>query len=293
MVGRSRRWAWIFLSLPLATYTVVVVGPTLYSFYFSLTDWNILKGTHKFIGLANFTRLFHDSEFWQAFSNTAIWTVAGLLASLVIGFALAFGLSRTTWGSRLIKSMFFMPLALSLVVVGFIWFWLYRLDFGLLDMTLRHLGLGNLVQDWLANPKTALPSVIVAWTWQQISLSMIIFLAGLTAVPVELFEAAQVDGARLPAQIRHVIIPSIGPAISVVISLALINALKSFDIVYVMTQGGPYGKTETLSVMTYREAFKKYDFGYSSATAVVLFMLTILIIGSYTYLSKRGSDDHS
>ena len=288
MVARKHFWAWIFLLLPFSAYALVVVGPTLYSFYFSLTDWNLLKSNHHFIGLDNFRVLFVDSDFWQAFTNTAIWTVIGLFASLIIGFALALLLSRTRIWGRAIKSMFFLPLALSLVVVGFIWFWIYRFDFGLLDKVLRGVGLGFLAKDWLANSSTALIAVIVAWAWQQISLSMIIFLAGLTSVSAELIEASQMDGAKWKSQIRHVVIPSIGPAISVVISLALINSLKTFDIIYVMTQGGPYGTTRTLSVLSYREAFRSYNFGYSSAVAVVLFILTVIIIGGFMRLAKWG-----
>ena len=232
-----------------------------------------------------------DPDFWQAFLNTAIWTIVGVLAALIFGFALALGLSRVKIFSRVIKSIFFLPLALSLVVVGFIWFWIYRYDFGLINLFLRHIGKDSLTKDWLADPSTALISVIIAWAWQQISLSMIIFLAGLTAVPTELIEASQVDGAKWRTQVRHVIIPSLAPAISVVISLALINALKTFDIVYVMTQGGPFGKTRTLSILSYREAFKSYDFGYSSAIAVVLFILTVTIIGGFMYVTRRGNRD--
>jgi multiple sugar transport system permease protein/raffinose/stachyose/melibiose transport system permease protein len=291
MVLRRKYWAWIFLSIPMFLYGLIVVGPTIYSFYFSLTDSNLLSDSHKFIGFENFERLFKDSDFWQAFLNTAIWTFMGVLVALVLGFGLALGLSKVKFLSRTIKSIFFLPLALSLVVVGFIWFWIYRYDFGLINIILRFLGKDSLAKDWLADPTTALASIIVAWAWQQVSLSMIIFLAGLTAVPEELMEASQVDGAKWRTQVRHVIIPSMTPAMVVVISLALINALKTFDIVYVMTQGGPFGKTRTLSVLSYRAAFRSYDFGYSSAIAVVLFALTVTIIGGFMYLTRRGNRD--
>jgi len=291
MVLRRKYWAWIFLSVPMFLYGLIVVGPTIYSFYFSFTDSNLLSDKHKFIGFENFKRLFKDSDFWQAFLNTGIWTFMGVLAALVLGFGLALGLSKVKFLSRTIKSLFFLPLALSLVVVGFIWFWIYRYDFGLINIVLRFLGKDTLAKDWLADPSTALVSIIVAWAWQQVSLSMIIFLAGLTAVPEELMEASQVDGAKWRTQVRHVIIPSMAPAITVVISLALINALKTFDIVYVMTQGGPFGKTRTLSVLSYRAAFRSYEFGYSSAIAVVLFALTIIIIGGFMYLTRRGNRD--
>lgn len=291
MPNKRKIWGWIFLIIPLALYCLIVVGPTFYSFYFSLTDANLLSKSHQFIGFTNFRNLSKDSDFWQAVFNTSIWTISGVAASLILGFSLALVLSRLKYFSRLIKSIFFLPLALSLVVVGFIWFWIYRDDFGLINLFLRSIGKETLTQDWLANPKTALGSVIVASIWQQVSLAMIIFLAGLTAVPNDLIEASQVDGAKGSTQIRHVVIPSIKPAITVVISLSLINSLKTFDIVYVMTQGGPFGKTRTLSVLSYRQAFKSYDFGYASATAVVLFILTVAIIGGFMYLARRGNDE--
>jgi len=149
-------------------------------------------------------------------------------------------------------------------------------------------GLGDLSQAWLTNPNTALWAVIIAWTWQMVPLAMVIYLAGLTAVPADLIEAAKIDGAGFRSQVWHVIIPSVRPATIVVVSLALINALKSFDIVYVMTKGGPYNKTETLALLSYEAAFKTYQFGYGSAIAVALFLLTVIVIGSFTWVTARG-----
>lgn len=286
---RSRGWAATFLAVPLVLYITVVVGPALYSFYFGFTDWNFLTGEANFTGLENFSRMLGDKDFFAALTNTAIWTVSGLLISVFGGFWLALGLSKLAVFERLIKSLFFMPMALSLVVVGFIWFWIYRLDFGFLNIVLRAIGQDDLARSWIADPTFALYAVIVAWGWQQIALSMIVFLAGLTAVPRELVEAAIVDGARFRHVLTQVIIPSIRPATGVVISLALINSLKSFDIVWVMTGGGPYGKSETLAVLIYKEAFRNYDFGYSSTIAVALFVITVVIIGA-SMLANRSRE---
>ena len=286
---RSKGWAATFLAVPLVLYITVVVGPALYSFYFGFTDWNFLTGEANFTGLENFSRMLGDKDFFAALTNTAIWTVSGLLISVFGGFWLALGLSKLAVFERLIKSLFFMPMALSLVVVGFIWFWIYRLDFGFLNIVLRAIGQDDLARSWIADPTFALYAVIVAWGWQQIALSMIVFLAGLTAVPRELVEAAIVDGARFRHVLTQVIIPSIRPATGVVISLALINSLKSFDIVWVMTGGGPYGKSETLAVLIYKEAFRNYDFGYSSTIAVALFVITVVIIGA-SMLANRSRE---
>lgn len=291
MYLRSRAWTWGLLAAPLLVYTIFVVGPTLYTFYFSLTDWNVMSQDRSFIGLGNYIQLSGDNEFWQSLRITLIWTVVGVLFSVVAGFSLALGLGRTTAYQRISKSFFFLPLALSLVVVGFVWTWIYRLDDGLVNIILNAVGLESLQQAWLTNPKTALWAVIIAWTWQMVPLSMVIYLAGLTAVPTDLIEAAKIDGAGFRSRVWHVIIPSVRPATIVVVSLALINALKSFDIVYVMTKGGPYNKTETLALLSYEEAFKIYQFGYGSAIAVVLFLLTVIVIGSFTWVTARGGRD--
>lgn len=286
---RSRGWAAAFLAAPLVLYVSIVIGPALYSFYYGFTDWNFLTGEANFTGLTNVQRLLDDKDFYAALQHTAIWTVAGLIISVFGGFWLALGLSKLAILERFLKSLFFLPMALSLVVVGFIWFWIYRLDFGFLNIVLRAVGLEDLARSWIADSTFALYSVIIAWGWQQIALSMIVFLAGLTAVPRELVEAATVDGARFRHVLTQVIIPSIRPATGVVISLALINSLKSFDIVWVMTGGGPYGQSETLAVMIYKEAFRNYDFGYSSTIAVALFVITVVIIGG-SMLANRSRE---
>lgn len=287
---KTGRWAALFLAIPLSLYLTFVIGPALYSFYYGFTDWNFLTGEANFTGLENLQRLVSDDDFWAAFRNTLIWTVLGLALSVFGGFWLAMALMRLTIWERAIKSLFFLPMALSLVVVGFIWFWIYRLDFGFANVVLRAIGLEDLATAWLADRHWALFAVIIAWSWQQIALSMIVFLAGLTSVPKELMEAATVDGGTFRHQLTHVILPSLRPATAVVISLALINSLKSFDIVWVMTGGGPFQQSETLAVLIYRQAFRSYEFGYSSTIAVALFVITLVIIGGTMLANRRGNE---
>jgi len=278
---RRLGWAWGFLLLPLVAYCVAVVGPTIYSFYYSFTDWNVVGGTSEFVGLAKYSKLIGDQHFWTALRNTAIWTGVAIVVPTVVGLTLALVLNRVRRLQRLVKSLFFLPLALSLVTVGQVWQWIYRPDGGLLNLLLGAIGLGSVQPAWLSDPKFALWAVLVAWCWQQVALTMVLFLAGLTAVPQELLEAAQVDGVNAWQQLRYVIIPALRPVFTVVISLSMINALKSFDIIYVMTSGGPFRTTESLAVFMYRAAFETYDFGYSSAAAVVLFVVTVVIIGCF------------
>jgi multiple sugar transport system permease protein/raffinose/stachyose/melibiose transport system permease protein len=262
-------------------YLVVVIVPLFSSFYFSLTDWNGFSKTYTMIGLDNFRKIATDPLFGNAIKNTIIWMIAAILIPTLFGLGIALILNEGLRGSNVYKSLFYLPICLSLAVVGQVWIWVYQPDWGLINETLRGLHLDGLTRAWLANKNTALPSVILAWSWQQIGLAMVIFLAGLTAIPNELTEAAQIDGASYRQSLRHVVVPLLSPMTVVVIALAIINSLKSFDIVYIMTGGGPFHSSDTLAMFMYLQSFKSYYMGYGSAIAVVLFLIALVIIGFY------------
>jgi ABC-type sugar transport system permease subunit len=281
-MARSRRmWAAIFLTPPLALYIVIVVAPLLVSFYYSLTDWNGFNPNYNFVGLDNFLKIGRDPLFANAIRNTVVWMVAAVLLPSLGGLAIALALNGRGMSGNIYKSLFYLPICLSLVVIGQVWIWMYHPDWGLINVVLEGLGLDGLTRAWLADPDTALISVIIAWSWQQMGLSMVIFLAGLTSVPTELTEAAEIDGASYWQALRYVVIPLLMPATVVVMALAIINSLKSFDIVYVMTQGGPFHSSDTLAMFMYTESFKKYYMGYGSAISVVLFAISLVIIVLY------------
>jgi len=281
-VTRSRRiWAFLFLVVPVSFYIVVVIYPLMSSFYYSFTDWNGFGTDYNMVGTDNFERIQTDRLFRNAIENTVIWTVAAIVLPTTGGLVLALALHERGLLSRLYKSLFYLPICLSLVVVGQVWIWIYQPDWGLINTVLRALQLDSLTLAWLANPKTALIAVIIAWSWSQIGLSMVIFLAGLTSIPTELTEAAEVDGASYMKVLRHIVVPLLSPATTVVIALMIINSLKSFDVVYMMTQGGPFHTTDTLAMFMFNETFKKYYMGYGSAIAVVLFLIAMIIIVFY------------
>jgi len=277
----KRLWAALFLSGPLFIYLVIVIVPLLSSFYFSLTDWNGFGRTYNMVGLANFHKIVSDPLFANAIKNTVIWMVAAIIIPTVVGLSIALVLNEGVRGSNLYKSLFYLPICLSLAIVGQVWIWVYQPDWGLINEILRRLNLDHMARAWLANKDTALPAVILAWSWQQIGLAMVIFLAGLTAIPTELTEAAEIDGASYWQSLRHVVIPLLSPMTVVVIALAIINSLKSFDIVYIMTGGGPFHSSDTLAMFMYLQSFKSYYMGYGSAIAVVLFMIALVIIAFY------------
>lgn len=281
MVRSRRLWATLFLTPPLVVYCAIVIAPLLVSFYYSLTDWNGFNITYNFVGLENFLKIGRDPLFFGAIANTVVWMMAAVFLPSAGGLAIALALNGRGLAGNFFKSLFFLPICLSLVVIGQVWIWMYHPDWGLINTMLRGVGLGGWARAWLAQPQTALWSVIVAWSWQQTGLAMVIFLAGLTGVPKELTEAAEIDGANYWQSLRSVVMPLLAPATVVVIALAIINSLKSFDIVYVMTQGGPFHSSDTLAMFMYSESFKKYYMGYGSAIAVVLFAITLVLISIY------------
>lgn len=288
-MARSR-WLWTigFLSLPVSIYLAIVVAPLLYSFYFSLTDWNGFSEDYNFVGLDNFKKISDDPLFRNATENTVYWMIAAIVLPTGIGLGLALLLHERIRFANVYKSLFYFPICLSLAIIGQIWLWIYQPRWGLLNLTLEELGLDQYTRAWLARPDSALPAVIAAWSWQQIGLGMVIFLAGLTAVPKDLTEAAQIDGANYRQSLRHVIIPMLRPATIVVIALSVINALKSFDIVYLMTRGGPFHESDTLAMMMYNESFQKYYMGYGSAISVVLFLVALIIVALYFFWQMRA-----
>jgi ABC-type sugar transport system permease subunit len=281
MTRGSRRTLVAMAAMPLAVYGLFVLAPLAWSFAISLTGWNGLSPDRPFIALGNYQRALRDPLFISAFRNTALWLVVGMIVPTVAGLGIAVLLDRPLRASRLYKSLFYLPVCLSLAIVGQVWIWIYRPDIGLINTALRGVGLDDLARAWLANPGTALWAVIFAWCWQQTALSLILYLAALTTVPQELVEAAAIDGANGRQAFRRVILPLLRPATTVVIALGVIGVLKGFDVVYMLTEGGPFNTSANLAMMMYTETFRKYQVGYGAAISTALFILAIIVIVIY------------
>ncbi len=286
---RGSRVSLFFMAAgPLAFFLLFVLWPLAQSTYYSLTKWNGLSDP-VFIGLDNFWRALGDPNFIRAFQNTAIWLIVAVAVPTILGLLLAVLLDRPLRGSRFYKSAFYLPVTLSLVVVGQVWTWIYQPDWGLLNSVLEAVGLGDLTRAWLGDPATALIAVIVAWCWQQTALALILYLAALTTVPKDLLEAAAIDGANARQQFLRIIVPLLRPASVVVITLAVINTLKGFDIVFVLTKGGPFHMSSNLAMFMYEETFFKYQLGYGAAIATALFALAIIVVVIY-FRQARASE---
>ncbi|MGN6125134.1 MAG: carbohydrate ABC transporter permease [Humibacter sp.] len=277
---------WAFLAIPLAVELAFVFWPAINSFYIALTKWNGV-GAPEFVGLKNFQNLGTDPIFIQALVNNVFWVIGFGGASVIVGLLLALALNRPRRGVGFYRSAIYLPMVFSLTVTGLFWRLLYAPG-GAVNSLLGTVGLGSLEKQWLANPSTALTAVLVAAVWRQCGYIMVLYLAGLKGVDPTLEEAAAVDGASRWQRFWHIVMPQLSGVNAVVFAVTVIDSLRTFDIVWAMTQGGPYNSTQLLSTYMYQTAFTTVNLGYGSAIAVVIFLLAILfIIGYLMRVSKE------
>lgn len=267
---------------------VLLLFPMLNNLYLSLFSWSGF-GKPVFVGFTNYVRAFHDSNFILSFTNTLIWVVF-TLAVPVSGSLIIAVFLRNLKGGTFYKSIFFLPLTLSFVSTGIIWMNVFSSNNGVLNTILSLIVRGPDVDiSWLASVPLNTVSMLIAWTWQQVGISMVLFLMGLTTIPNDPVEAALMDGANRWQTFVHVIFPMLRPITTVVITQAMVNSFKTFDLIYVTTKGGPYRSSETLAVTMYRETFTMFNLGYGSAISVILSIIIIGISGWYVY--KQMSRD--
>lgn len=283
--GKRRSVNWIpyaFLAAPLSIYFIWVIAPTFYTFYLSLTNWDGLTANMDWLGLANYQRLFSDPVFWTSLKNNLIWLLIFITIPLALGLALAMVFNGNIKGDRWFKVSFYSPMVLSFVVIGLIFSWLYHPRAGLINSTLRALGVGARdLPGWLADPDLAIYCIIVAASWRQVGYVMLLYLAGLKNIDSTLLDAAQVDGANGWNLFRHIIFPLLAPVTVIVVVISIIDSLRAFDLVYVMTRGGPANASQVLANFMYIESFNNYQMGYGAAIAVILFLISLVFIIGY------------
>lgn len=271
-----------FLAIPLLLYSMWVIGPLFYTFWMSLTDADGLSDA-SFIGLDNYRRLMDDEVFVTAFWNNVRWLGAFLIVPPIAGLGLAMLLNNDLPGVRWIKAGFFSPMVLSAVVIGAVWTWMYFPQAGLVNSTLEVLGYSGKRIAWIGDPDLATWSIIGAALWRQIGHVMILYLAGLKNVDTTLVDAAKTDGAGAFRVFKDIILPALSPVTVIVIVISIIDALRAFDLIQVMTAGGPANQSQVLATWMYRQAFFNYNMGYGAAIAVVLMMISMGFIFLYLY----------
>lgn len=248
------------------------------------------KGATQFVGLHNFSQvLLADPVFWTAVRNTAIFTLVGTPLDVFGGLLLALCLFAGVPFARTLRVVWFLPVLMSYVVVGIIWVWIYDYDWGVLNLLLHAVGLGSLEHSWLGDPATALWAVMAAHLWKWLGFNMIVFLAALHALPGDVLGAAELDNCGWMAKTIYIIIPMLRPTLVNLLVLSFIGKMMVFDLVWIMTQGGPLWSTETVSTYVYKRAFdwNTFDLGYPSAIAVLWFLIIIAFIIVISLLMRQ------
>ena len=288
----SRKWLTIalFLLPALALYLVFVIIPIIQAAHFSLYKWNGLGPLDDFIGLKNYQVALASDVFWQAVSNNVLIIVLSLLLQIPFSLGLAILLDRHFPGRAVFRLLFFVPYVLSEAITGIVFRLLLQPD-ALVDSSLKTVGLGGLIQDWLGNTDIVMLTLFVIVSWKYFGFHMILLLAGLQGIPREIEEAALIDGAGRWQAFRYVTLPLLGPTLRVSIFLSIIGALQLFDLVWVTTGGGPLSATTTMAVNMFKTGFVKQQMGYGSALAVLLFLCALVVALMYQRFVLRRDID--
>jgi ABC-type sugar transport system permease subunit len=266
----------ILLVAPLMLLVIVFfLFPLGSAVYYSFVDFDGVNPAPPFVGLGNYVRMFTDPEMWHALSNNVIWIVIGTASPLIIGLVLALLLWLVRRGSAFYRLAFFLPYVLPGIAIGIVWGWIYDPINGWLNVGLRAIGLGSITTGWLGNPSTALFAVLATAIWATTGFVMIIFLSALQNVDVELVEAATLDRANVVQRLWHIILPQITPVFLMVTTITLVGGFSVFDIVFIMTGGGPANATNVLGTYAYSNAFQLNAISYGTTLAMLITALSI------------------
>lgn len=286
--------ALILLVPALAIYAVFALYPMLNVVILSFQKWNGLDPNRQFVGVANYSAIFtKDPVFWVAFRNTVIWTLMSVIFPPMVGLLLALSLNQKIFGRNSLRAIFYLPVIIAPIAVATMWKWMYDPFFGLFSQLLTSWGMQGWINDWLGNRDIALYSVFVAYLWQTVGFSMVLFLAGLQNVSQTLVEAARIDGAGRWKVFKHVTLPALRPTITIVLVLSVISSLKAFDIVYGLTGGGPAQSTQMLALWAFTQAMQIFDFGRGAAISVVLLLITMAVVIPYLKWTQKHEEVES
>lgn len=282
--SRETMTAWLFILPSLIGFLIFTAGPVVAAGVISLLDWNLFSPP-RWAGLNNFARLGPDPTFWSALGNTAYFTFVSVPLTIVVSLALALLLNQGLRRVAVFRSLLLLPYATITVAVAFVWIWLYIPHDGLVNAVLGVFGING--PEWLISDNWAMPALILMSVWKSFGFGMVVFLAGLQAIPQQLYEAARVDGTSPWQSFRNVTLPMLSPALFFVIVTSVIGSFQVFDQALIMTNGGPGTRTTTLVMYIYRTGFENYDQGYAAAQSLVLFAFIVLITTTQFLFQRR------
>lgn len=262
--------AWIFILPAILGTFIFIIIPMICSFGLSFTKWDLLNSV-EFVGLQNYVQLFQSDLFYKILSNTVVFALATSILGVIIPLILASILNSKIRGSEFYKTAYFLPFITPMVVVGIVWAWIFDPNIGLLNQVLQiHI-------NWLYDSKYAMQALIIVSVWKLIGYNMIIFLSSMSGISQSMFEAAKIDGANAFQTFKNVTIPLLSPTIFFVVIITAISSFQVFDLIYLMTQGGPFDSTNVLVYAIYKNAFEYFHVGKASAIAYVLFVIILVL----------------
>ncbi len=271
-------WAWAFLALPAVFYVVIRFYPTANAVLLSFQDWNLL-GSRTWAGVDNYIKLWNDPVFWKVFKNTFLYLILGTPISLVVSFVIAYHIDKVRFMHGFIRALYFVPFMTSAVAMAWVWRWFYQpVPIGVFNNFLALFGFQQI--EFLNSTTNALPSILAPAIWAGLGFQIIIFMAGLRAIPQTYYEAARIDGISPLATLWEITIPLLKPTIVFLVVFSSIGFLRIFDQVFNMTTnnpGGPLNSTKPLVLMIYDTAFNSFDMGYAAAQTVVLFVILLIV----------------
>jgi raffinose/stachyose/melibiose transport system permease protein len=280
-------YAVLFICPALLIYLAFMIYPFLNTIYLSFTNWDGITANKDWVGLSNYARIFGEEAALKAFVNNIVWVILGTISPVVLGLFEALLVWSGVRASLLFRTLFFLPFVLPLVVVGIVWQWIYHPLYGILNKVLDGVGLEALSRGWLADPHTALYAVLIAAIWGQTGFCFLVLHASLQNVDVSTVEAAVIDGANWFQRARSIIIPQIAPQLTMVTAVTLIGGFAVFDIIYVMTGGGPGNASQVLATYTVKMAFEQNLAGYGSALAMLITVLSLVSAVVFVRLRER------
>jgi ABC-type sugar transport system permease subunit len=273
-----------------AIFALFIAYPIIETCRLSVYDWDGLSAVKDFVGFRNFRELAgSDPFFWGAVRNTAIWAAVTVPATIVIGLVLALALDRRLRFRNLYRTAFFIPVVMSSVVISAAWGWMFNPEFGVINTSLGWVGVKP--QVWLGDPSLALWAALVVSVWRWSGLTMLFYLAALQTIPPDLYQAARVDGASEFDQIRRITLPLLKPMTALLVLLGTIGAFKEFEIIYILTGGGPAHATDLLSIQIFQQGFKLARSGYAAAISTILLVATLLVsLVQLEYLARKNRE---
>lgn len=282
-LARKEWSAYAFLSPGLLLFTVFTLAALAFSFYLSFHSWSIINPYKPYVGLENYKSALTDTDLGQAVINTGYFTIASIPLTMIAGLVIALMLNGSIFGRSIFRAIFYLPVITPLVVSSIVWAFIYNGDYGILNYYLHQLRLIDDSINWLSNPNLAMPSVIIMAVWQNLGFAMVIYLAGLQAIPAHYYEAARIDGANSFQQLTRITIPLLAPTTIFLVVTSVIGSFQVFTQIFIMTNGGPIGRTTTIVYFIYQNAFQFFKMGYASALSVLL----MLMLGVFTVLQLR------